>query len=119
MRLNDVVDIIKSRSSCQNQENTVDNFFTQTERVYCAARIRCLGARYIIKKCVLDYLASEKGYTGNNYSEIEVVHNKLGQPMLRLFSGVRECVNELKIKNIFISISHSRNWITGMVLFCY
>lgn len=119
MRLNEVVDILKSKRGCQNYENTVDGFFTNTEMVYCAKKLRCLAARFVIKKCVLDYLASEKGYAGKNYSEIEVVNNKLGQPMLRLFSGVGECVKELKIRDILISISHSRNWITGMVVFCY
>ena len=67
----------------------------------------------------VDYLASERGYAPNNYSEIEVVNNELGQPLLRLFGAVQECVEELRIKELFISISHSTNWITGMVVFCY
>lgn len=119
MRLNEVVDILKSKPGCQRYENTMDRFFTNTEMVYCAKNLRCLAARFVIKKCVLEYLASEKGYAGSNYSEIEVVNNKLGKPKLRLFSGVAECVKKLKIRDIFISISHSRNWITGMVVFCY
>jgi holo-[acyl-carrier protein] synthase len=78
-----------------------------------------LGARFIIKKCMLDYLVHEKGYRGNNYRDMEVVHNELGKPFLRTFRDVREYINELRIKDILISISHSKNWITGMVLFCY
>ena len=50
---------------------------------------------------------------------MEIINNELGRPFLRTFRDVREFVNELKIKDIVISISHSRNWITGMVLFCY
>ena len=119
MRRNDVVNIIKSGIDSQEAEQGEDGIFTRSEREYCSQRLSCLGARYIIKKCVLDYLTDEKGYAAYNYSEIEVVNSELGQPFLRLFSGVRECIHDLKIKDIFISISHSRNWITGMVLFCY
>lgn len=114
-----MLDILESESRWDNYENTVDVFFTATERTYCNDRLRCLGARYIIKKCVLDYLASERGSAPNNYTEIEVVNNELGQPLLKLFGAVRECVKELRIKELFISISHSKNWITGMVVFCY
>ena len=116
MRLNDIVDLIPV---CQKGENTEDDIFTRAEREYCANRLRCLGARYLIKKCVLDYLTNQRGYPISNYRDIEVVNNELGQPLLRLFSGVRDCMNHLKIRDISISISHSKHWIAGMVLFCY
>ena len=102
----------------QNNEDAIYKLFTETEIAYCAKRIKCLGARFIIKKCVLDFLVHEKGYRGNNYRDLEVVHNELGQPFLRTFGDVREYINELRINDILISISHSKNWIAGMVLFC-
>jgi len=103
----------------QSNEDVICKLFTESEIAYCAKRINCLGARFIIKKCILDYLAHEKGYRGNNYRDMEVVNNELGKPFLRTFSDVREYINELRIKDILISISHSKNWITGIVLFCY
>ena len=51
--------------------------------------------------------------------EIEIINNELRKPMIRLFDGISDCVKRLKIKDILVSISHSRKWITGMVLFCY
>ena len=116
MRLNDIVDIVLV---CQKDENTEEDIFTRAEREYCAKRLRCLGARYLIKKCVLDYLTHQRGYAINHFSDIEIVHNEFGQPLLRVFSGVRDCMNHLNIKDISISISHSKNWIAGMVLFSY
>jgi holo-[acyl-carrier protein] synthase len=117
MRADEIADFI--RYGCRSYEDEVRNLFTETEIVYCAKRINCLGARFIIKKCVLDYLACEKGSIGNNYREIEIINNDLGRPFLRFFGDVRVSVHELKIKDILISISHSKNWISGMVLFCY
>lgn len=119
MKLTDVVDIIKTMIGSHGDEKAEDIIFTETEMEYCGKRLHCLGARYVIKKCVIDYLAKEKGYVENSYREIEVVNNELGQPLLRLYNGVRECMNDLKIKDTFISISHSRNWIAGMVIFSY
>jgi len=116
MRLDEIADIISVR---RDDEKTEDDFFTRAEREYCGKRSRCLGARYVIKKCVLDYLTSQTGYGIKSYREIEVVNNALGQPMLRVFGGVREYMNHLKIKDVFISISHSRNWVAGMVVLSY
>ncbi len=119
MKLSDVAEIIVPRADNRGREGRDDDMFTAAEREYCAARLRCLGARYIIKKCVLDYLVTEKGHERHRYCDIEVVNNELGRPLIRLFSSVRECIREMKIRDISISISHSKNWVAGIVLFCY
>jgi len=100
-------------------ENGAHPFFTETETAYCGKRKNCLGARFLVKRCVLDYLACEKGFKGNPYREIEIMNNEVGKPFVRVFGEVQKCVHTLRIKDMFISISHSRNWTTGMVLFCF
>ncbi len=117
MKADEISDLIQCGHP--GDEDAARELFTETEIAYCAQRINRLGARFIIKKCVLDYLVHEKGYRGNNYREIEVVHNELGRPFLRTFGDVSEYINKLRIKDILISISHSKNLVTGMVLFCY
>jgi holo-[acyl-carrier protein] synthase len=116
-KLDDVVHIIKSADGSKGLENI--GCFTMAELNYCSNRMRCLGARFIIKECVLDYLTKEMGYIKRNFKEIEIVSNEFKKPMIKLYDDIRECVRKLKIKNILISISHSRNWIAGMVIFCY
>jgi holo-[acyl-carrier protein] synthase len=93
--------------------------FTEAELEYCANRLRCLGARFIVKECIFDYLESQMGYVEKKYREIEIVNNELKKPTIRLFDGIRNCVKRLEINGILVSISHSRKWVTGMVLFCY
>jgi phosphopantetheinyl transferase (holo-ACP synthase) len=116
-KYDDVVQIMNSRSGFSRGEGK--GFFTEAELEYCTRRLRCLGARFMIKECVFDYLESSMGQIERNYREIEIVNNKLKKPMVTLFDGIKECVIALNIKDILISISHSRNWISGMVLFCY
>ena len=117
MRAEEIADLIKH--GCQGGESGLYRFFTETEIAYCAKSVNCLGARFLVKKCVLDYLACEKGFKGNHYREIEIMNNEMGKPLIRVFGDVHECVHELNIKDMFISISHSKHWVTGMVLFCY
>lgn len=95
-----------------------DRIFTKSEQEYCAGRPRSLAARYLVKKCVLDYLTEEKRCEVGSFSDIEIVRNELGRPSLKFFNGVSETIRALKIKEVPVSMSHSRNWIAGMVLFC-
>jgi len=116
-KFDEVLQIIISIGDLRNvQEHGI---FTQAELDYCSQRPHCLGARYMIKECVFEYLENELGHVKKNYQEIEIINNELKKPVIRLCNGIRECVNRLNIKEILISIAHSRNWITGMVLFCY
>jgi holo-[acyl-carrier protein] synthase len=116
-RLEGIVYNMESRSLSKDWRDT--NLFTNAELDYCGKRLRCLGARFIIKECVLNYLESELGYVKKNYHEIEIINNEYRKPLLKLFGSIRASARRLNIKNIIISISHSRKWITGMVLFCY
>lgn len=116
-RCDDIVQVIKSKCISRQVENR--EIFTDGELNYCARRVHCLGARFMIKECVLDYLESQTGHVDRNYREIEIIHNEFRKPTIRLFDGVDECVKKLHIKDIIISVSHSRMWIAGMVLFCY
>jgi len=116
-RCDEVFQAIETSGGSGNFQDS--GLFTQTELDYCAQRIQCLGARFLIKECIFDYLESEMGHVTKNYREIEIINNEFKKPMIRLFNGISECVTRLNIKEILISISHSRKWISGMVLFCY
>lgn len=117
-KFDDVARIIRTESDSRDCEvNT--SVFTSAELDYCSERLRCLGARFMIKECIFNYIEGEMGCVEKNYREIEIVNNELRRPTIRLFNGISNCAGRLKIKDILISISHSREWITGMVLFCY
>jgi phosphopantetheinyl transferase (holo-ACP synthase) len=94
-------------------------WLTEAELEYCANRLRCLGARFLVKECIFDYLEKEAGYVKKDFREIEIINNELRKPIVKLLDGLNDCAGRLRINDILVSISHSRNWITGMVLFCY
>ncbi len=120
MALRTLDDVTRALTRGAGSGGDVDQrYFTPAELDYCGRRLRSLGARLLIKDCVFDHLESAFGYMERQYSEIEVVNNQLKRPMLSLFDGLDECVRRSKITDIRIAISHSRNWIATMVLFCY
>ena len=113
-------DIVRIPETTRDSLDSGDKgLFTGAELEYCANRLRCLGARLLIKECIFDYLESETGYVERNWREIEIINDELRRPVIKLFDGLRDWVQRSQIRDILVSISHSRKWITGMVLFCY
>ena len=88
-------------------------FFSEEEfrSVEKKNKIKSLGARYLIKNSILDYLAIE-----NNYKDIEIVNQSSGKPIIKFAGNVQGKLNELNISNVQISISHSRNFISSIVI---
>jgi holo-[acyl-carrier protein] synthase len=72
-----------------------------------------LGARYLIKKRICQVL----GCDGKEL-EIEILNDPLGKPELKFGNSIRKAMAAAGYKRILCSISHSRNYITAMTIFC-
>lgn len=94
-------------------ENLEDNFFTENELKLTEQKnhIKSLGARYLIKKSILEYLGVE-----NKYKDIEIVNQSTGKPIVIFIGNVKEKIRNMGIVNVQISISHSRNFISSIVI---
>lgn len=73
--------------------------------------VKSLGARYLIKKSILEYLNLDK-----KYKDIEIKNEEQGKPNIGFTGKVKEKIEEIGIKNVQVSISHSRNFITILVV---
>jgi phosphopantetheinyl transferase (holo-ACP synthase) len=72
-----------------------------------------LAGRYLIKKTICDFLDEHQ-----NMQEIEILNNDFGKPEVILGEKFLLTSKRAGVKNIQCSISHSRNFITGMTIFC-
>ena len=90
-----------------------DDYFTDNElkSVERKNKIKSTGARYLIKKSILDHLK-----LSDDYHDIEIENEADGKPMVRLTGIVKKKADEMNIGNIQISISHSRNLISTLVV---
>lgn len=87
-------------------ENRYEEFFLPEELdLYSKeATPRSLAARWLIKKIVTEHFGEKLSYL-----QISVTGDKNGKPKLSI-------QNKNITQQVFISISHSRNYITAMVL---
>ncbi|MBU8893206.1 MAG: hypothetical protein KOO66_10535 [Bacteroidales bacterium] len=94
-------------------KHTDGYFFTDNElkSVEHKNKIKSTGARYLIKKSILDHLK-----LSDDYHDIEIENEADGKPVVRLTRKVRKKAEEMNIGNIQISISHSRNLISTLVV---
>lgn len=90
-----------------------DNYFMDREikSVEHKNTVKSLGARYLIKKSILDFLKIEDEFTN-----IEIQNEETGKPVVKYTGKVERKINEQKVSNIQISISHSRNFVTTLVI---
>jgi holo-[acyl-carrier protein] synthase len=73
-------------------------------------KTKSLGARFLIKQSVLEFLEME-----NAYQEIEILNNQEGKPEIEVTGHVKEKMKANSLHNIQISISHSKNHIATLV----
>lgn len=90
-------------------KNSFHSFFTDDEikAIQNKNKIKSLGARYLIKKAVLDYYHLE-----DSFKKIEIVSGKNGKPELILKDQLKTVIQN----KIHISLSHSRSYISTLVV---
>lgn len=90
-------------------KHSYTEFFTDKEiqSVQNKDIIKSLGARYFIKKSILEYFKLR-----SQYHNIEIINGINGKPEIIL----NESLSKVLQDNIQVSISHSRNYITTLVI---
>lgn len=90
-----------------------DYYFSDSElqSVEHKNTIKSLGARYLIKTSMLEFLGLK-----NEFKDIEIGNEKNGKPILIFNGEVRNRIRNREISNVQASISHSKNYITTLVV---
>ena len=72
-------------------------------------RIEKLSGRFAAKEAVMKLIGS--GWRGGvAWTDIEVVNNELGQPIVSLTGRLKELADEKQIEQITLSITHTANF---------
>jgi holo-[acyl-carrier protein] synthase len=92
--------------------------FSEGEINYCARHAQAaihFSARFAVKESFLKALGIGLGM-GVKLREIEVVHDKNGKPDLLLRGEAKAQIEKRNIEKIYLSLSHTRNYATAIVL---
>ena len=109
----DIIEISRIKKSMDNPR-FLDKNFTASENEYFIKRKmnpQTVAAAFAAKEAFSKAIGT--GIMGFSHKDIEVLHNELGAPYIKLYN------NALKIfgnGNIHLSISHSREYATAVVV---
>ena len=88
--------------------------FTEYEINYCRGRATQLAARFASKEAAMKALGT--GIRGVGWREVEVQRLRSGKPYIILHGRAKKRAESMGIKKIELSISHSKNLATAMVI---
>lgn len=91
----------------------LERVFTAKEQVYANSnknRIEKLAGRFAVKEAVLKLLGT--GWRGKiAWTDIEVVNDELGRPVVAISGEVKVIADRLGIGQISVSITHTSNFV--------
>ena len=114
----DLIEIERIAKALQ-RENFCTRIYTAAELSYAESKknqrkAASLAAVFAAKEAVAKALGVGLGQIG--WREIEVRHDELGKPFVALSGRARALAEERGVKNIHLSLSHSREYALAMVI---
>ncbi len=92
--------------------------FSEGEIRYCEKKAfppQHYAARFAVKEALLKCIGMGL-FSGLSLRDIEVVNTKEGKPELMVHGKVRESIDALDIRACHVSISHTNNFATAVVI---
>jgi len=109
----DLVDFPRIEGLMQrHDERFLERVFTQREQSDADAvrnKVEKLAGRFAAKEAVLKLIGT--GWRGKiAWTDIEVINNELGQPIVNISGEVKRIADEAGIEQITLSITHTANF---------
>jgi holo-[acyl-carrier protein] synthase len=100
-------------------QKLLDRVFTPAEVLYCRGRTPELAARFAAKEAVSKALGvgmRMMARDGIEWKDVEVIGDRRGKPVVRLFGRAAVRAAELGLSEWAISLSHTRDSAAAMVV---
>ena len=88
--------------------------YTEDEISYCRGRAQNLAVRFAAKEAAMKALGT--GLRGVGWKDIEVVRGSGGAPSIRLHGRALRRGESLGVRQLALSLSHSRKYAVAMVV---
>ncbi len=113
----DIIEISRVKAAALRHPAIWERILTPQEKSYCQARsnsYQCLAGRFAAKEAVLKALGL--GLRGVSWQDMEILPDEQGQPQVRIYGKLMKRTQELGIRKINLSISHSRNYAMAVAI---
>ena len=105
----DIIEIERIKAAIDRWgERFLKRVFTEAELKLCGGKANALAARFAGKEAVMKLLGT--GRRGVCWREIETLAHPSGKPLVNLYGGARKVAAQLGIREIAVSLSHSREY---------
>ncbi|MFC2066368.1 holo-ACP synthase [Chloroflexota bacterium] len=95
-------------------ERFLRRIYTEPELRLSGRRPQSLAARFACKEAVMKLLGT--GRSGVSWREIETLSHPGGRPLVNLYGEAQNQANKLGVKEIAVSLSHSREYAIASVV---
>ena len=113
----DIIEIQRIKDAVKKNERFLRRVFTPGEISYCESKSNpypSLAARFAAKEGASKALGTGIGQI--SWTEIEVTINQAGKPNIILHGKALELAEDLGIKDIHVTLSHSKEYGVAMVI---
>ncbi|MGB3368788.1 MAG: holo-ACP synthase [Acidaminobacteraceae bacterium] len=104
----DIIEVERIERAINKNEKFLTRNFTENEIKYFndkGDKITSIAGNFAAKEAVSKAIGT--GFRGFNFSDIEVLRDELGRPIVYLYNGADEKAKELGITEFILSISHT------------
>ena len=95
-------------------ERFLHRVYTDPEIKFYGKKPQSLAARFACKEAVMKLLGT--GRKGVNWREVETLSHPGGKPLINLYGRAQNKANQLGLKEIAVSISHSKEYAIASVI---
>ena len=114
----DIIEVIRIQKVMERDIGFRDKIFTPGEIEYCETKknkYQHYAARFSAKESFLKAIGTGWRY-GIRFADIEVFHDELGKPYIRVSGKAEELISGLSISKIHVSLSHLKEMATAIVI---
>ena len=111
----DIIEIARIKKAVDRWgEAFLQRVYTDTEIKLYYKKPSSLAARFACKEAVMKLLGTRR--EGVNWREVETLSYASGKPLINLYGKAQNKANELGLKDIAVSISHSKEYAIASVI---
>jgi holo-[acyl-carrier-protein] synthase len=115
----DIVEVCRVEKIIEKWGNKfTKRYFSESEINYCEKMTFPaihFSARFAVKESFIKAVGVHYA-DGLHMKDIETIHNDRGGPVLKVYEKIKEMVDERKIKNIHVTISHTKKYAVACVI---
>jgi holo-[acyl-carrier protein] synthase len=114
----DIIEVARIEKVMERDIGFRDKIFTPGEIAYCETKkhkFENYAARFSAKEAFLKAIGTGWRF-GIRFADIDVFHDDLGKPFIRVTGKAKELITDLSISKIHVSLSHLKEMATAIVI---